>query len=295
MKKWIAIFGALLLGAATVGTANADDAAEKTNENGKTTQILFVGNSYTYFNSLNGVVENMLNVSDVPAKAVRNAPGGWRLRQHFNGEVPKNGKFKPTPDVLKTAPWDYVVLQEQSAGTVNEREQYLEFGAKMADLARENRAETTVLLYQTWGRCDGMFAGYGDDDAKKAETIAAWEKRYDKKADEKVVAALKDGIQGGVAALAKKSGATVVPVGEAFERVKNETKIDLYADEKGQRPHHPNATGTYMAGCVFFKTITGKSPVGLFAKLADAGKAPKDVAAEAAATLEKIADEVVKK
>jgi hypothetical protein len=50
-----------------------------------------------------------------------------------------------------------------------------------------------------------------------------------------------------------------------------------------------------MAGCVFFKTITGKSPVGLFAKLTDAGKAPKDVAAENAATLEKIADEVVKK
>ena len=295
MKKWLAILGALALGAATVGSANADDAAAETNENGKTTQILFVGNSYTYFNSLNGVVENMLNVSGVPTQAVRNAPGGWRLRQHFNGEVPKNGKFKPTPEVLKTAAWDYVVLQEQSAGTVNEREEYLDFGAKMVDLARENRAETTVLLYQTWGRCDGMFAGYGADDAKKAETIAAWEKRYNKKADEAVVAALKDGIQGGVAALAEKSGATVVPVGEAFERVKNETKIDLYADEKGQKPHHPNPTGTYLAGCVFFKTITGKSPVGLFAKLTEAGKAPKDVDAEDAATLEKIADEVVKK
>jgi len=295
MKKWLAIFGAFLFGAATIGTANADDAAAQTNENGKTTQILFVGNSFTFFNSLNDVVQNMLNVSDVPTKAVRNAPGGWRLRQHFNGEVPKNGKFTPTPEVLKTASWDYVVLQEQSAGTVNEREQYLEFGAKMVDLARANCADTTVLLYQTWGRCDGMFAGYGADDAKKAETIAAWEKRYNKKADEKIVAALKDGIQGGVAALAEKTGAAVAPVGEAFERVKNETKIDLYCDEPGQKPFHPNATGTYLAGCVFFKTITGKSPVGLFAKLADAGKAPKDVAAENAATLEKIADEVVKK
>lgn len=295
MKKWFAIFGAFLLGAATVETANADDAAAQTSENGKTTQILFVGNSFTFFNSLNDVVENMLNVSGVPTKAVRNAPGGWRLRQHFNGEVPKNGGFKPTPEALKAAPWDYVVLQEQSAGTVAERGEYLEFGAKMADLARENRADTTILLYQTWGRCDGMFAGYGNDDAKKAETLAAWEKRYDKKADETVAAALKDGIRGGVAALAEKTGATVVPVGEAFERVKNETKIDLYCDEPGQKPFHPNATGTYLAGCVFFKTIAGKSPVGLFAKLAEAGKAPKDVAAENAATLEKIADEVVEK
>ena len=47
-----------------------------------------------------------------------------------------------------------------------------------------------------------------------------------------------------------------------------------------------------IEGC---EIVTGKSPVGLFAKLADAGKAPKDVAAENAATLEKIADEVVKK
>ena len=66
----------------------ADDATQNSKQK-ETTKILFIGNSYTYYNSLDGMVEAMLNVSGVPAEAQRSAPGGWRLRQHFNGEVPQ--------------------------------------------------------------------------------------------------------------------------------------------------------------------------------------------------------------
>ena len=67
--------------------ARAEDASPNAE---KELNVLFIGNSFTFFNSMNDTVQDMLNVSGVPAKAVRSAPGGWRFRQHFKGEVPEN-------------------------------------------------------------------------------------------------------------------------------------------------------------------------------------------------------------
>lgn len=268
----------------------ADDATQNSKQK-ETSKILFIGNSYTYYNSLDGMVEAMLNVSGVPAEAQRSAPGGWRLRQHFNGEVPKKRpEMKPTPDWIKSSDWDFVVLQEQSAGAVAERAEFLEFGKKLCDMIHENCPDAKVLLYQTWGRCDGMFDGYGDDESRKAEVLAAWEKRYSAPNDA-TVEALKDGMQGGYAALAAATGATVVPVGKAFKEAGD--KVDLHADEKEAKPHHPSPAGTYLGACVFFKTITGQSPKGLWEKLNAADKDFK-VSKEDASYLEDVADKVVK-
>ncbi|MCF0234825.1 MAG: hypothetical protein HUK22_07605 [Thermoguttaceae bacterium] len=272
----------------------ADAATLEGDEMPEPTRILFIGNSYTYVNSLDQMLGDMLNVSGYPTETRRNAPGGWRLRQHFLGEVPEN--MTPTPEVIKSARWDFVVLQEQSAGSVNERDEFLEYGAKLAALIRETSSNSTVLLYQTWARCDGMLKGFdGSNDARKAEIVAAWEKRYGKKADEKILAALKDGIRGGYAALAEKSGATVVPTGECFAEIDANFggKIDLYAPEGKQRPHHPSQAGTFLAACAFFKTITGQSPVGVYAKMQAAGR-KFDFGPDVAEKLEKTADATVK-
>ncbi len=276
--------------ACSITGASLTNAAEENADSAKTTSLLFIGNSYTFYNSLNVMVQEMLNVSGVPAKAERCTPGGWRLRQHFNGEKPaKNQNHVPAPERIKEAQWDYVVMQEQSCGAVDQRAEFLEYGKKLNDLVLDNCPTTKVLLYQTWGRCDGMFEGYGDDEARKAEVLAAFEQRYSAP-DEATVEALKDGMQGGYAALAKEIGATVVPVGKAFKEAGD--KVDLHADEKNAKPHHPSPAGTYLGACVFYKTITGNSPIGMWKKLNDAGKDFK-VSEEDAAYLESIADKVV--
>lgn len=254
-------------------------------------KLLFIGNSFTFYNSLNKTVQDMLNVSGVPAVAKRSAPGGWRFRQHFNGETPKDYKDKPTPETIRSQKWDYVVLQEQSSGAVDHRAEFLEFGKKLCDMIRENNPETKILLYQTWQRCPGMFEGYGvnaDGETRNA-VLASWTKRYGEPSDA-TIEALQDGMQGGYAKLAELTGATVAPVGQAFFTVGD--KYDLYCDEGDKKPFHPNPLGTYLGGCVFFKTITGKSPVGLYQKLTAAGKEYKLTAKEAA-YLEEVADKTV--
>ena len=57
----------------------------------------------------------------------------------------------------------------------------------------------------------------------------------------------------------KANNALVIPAGLAFARsVGKQPELNLYAPDK----RHPSLAGTYLAACVVFAALTGKSPVG---------------------------------
>jgi hypothetical protein len=60
--------------------------------------------------------------------------------------------------------------------------------------------------------------------------------------------------------LSKESKAEIALVGNAWDAaIKADGKLVLHETDK----KHPNRTGTYLAACVFYATIYGKSPEGL--------------------------------
>src|SRR5205085_11030944 len=60
--------------------------------------------------------------------------------------------------------------------------------------------------------------------------------------------------------LGKELKAQVAPVGNAWGMaLKADQQLVLHNPDK----KHPDATGTYLAACVFYATIYGKSPEGL--------------------------------
>ncbi len=60
--------------------------------------------------------------------------------------------------------------------------------------------------------------------------------------------------------MAKQVGATVSPVGIAFELAKTKRPgFELYGEDK----FHPSVAGSYLIACVHFACVYGKSPVGL--------------------------------
>jgi hypothetical protein len=55
------------------------------------------------------------------------------------------------------------------------------------------------------------------------------------------------------------NNALVIPAGLAFARaVSKQPELNLYAPDK----RHPSLAGTYLATCVVFAALTGRSPVG---------------------------------
>ena len=55
------------------------------------------------------------------------------------------------------------------------------------------------------------------------------------------------------------NNALVIPAGLAFAKaISKQPELNLYAVDK----RHPSAAGTYLASCVVFAALTGRSPVG---------------------------------
>ena len=144
-----------------------------------------------------------------------------------------------TPEVLTSLrfrKWDYVVLQEHMMNLLDNRQAMIEYGKKFDAEIKKQEAKT--LLYVTF--------------AYKAKPTT----------QATITKANQD--------LAKEIGAGIAPVGVAWElALAADKQLDLH-DKDGR---HPNPAGSYLAACVFYATIYGKSPEGLPAgasKLQDA-------------------------
>ena len=109
-------------------------------------RILFIGNSFTYFNG--GVDQALRGLA--PSVAVeRLASAGYTLADHWDG-----------PHALKSIhaqKWDYVVMQDQSQAPVLARAAFIEYAGKFANEIRAAGAQP--VLFMTWQRPDSVQYG----------------------------------------------------------------------------------------------------------------------------------------
>jgi len=130
------------------------------------------------------------------------------------------------PKKIAEKNWDLVILQENSMRPITDPKAMMEYGKKLDAEIKKQKSKT--LLYLTWAR----------DGAPENQT--------------KITTAYRD--------LAKEIGATIVPVGLAWEAaLKDDPKCGLHAADKS----HPTKKGTYLGACVFYGVLCRKSPVGL--------------------------------
>ncbi|WP_322639293.1 SGNH/GDSL hydrolase family protein [Nostoc sp. EspVER01] len=107
-------------------------------------RVLFIGNSYTYFNDLPWLTQQLAASAKEPKKLETEMVviGGATLQNHW-----KRGKALR---LLKAKRWDYVVLQEQSTLPItNPKEMY-----KYATLfdAEIKRVNSQTVFYLTWAK-----------------------------------------------------------------------------------------------------------------------------------------------
>jgi hypothetical protein len=111
----------------------------------KPLRVLFIGNSYTFFNGgLGTAVKGLASaVKDGrPFEYVEVTKGGQTLEGHWN-----EGKALAA---IRKGGWDFVVLQEHSLGAVDRREKMFQY-ARMFD-AEIRKTGAKTVFYETWGR-----------------------------------------------------------------------------------------------------------------------------------------------
>jgi hypothetical protein len=193
-------------------------------------RVLFIGNSYTYNNNLPAQLRALAHSATpaVPLETRTVARPGVRLQQHWErGEALA---------ALRQGPWDYVVLQEQSTlgllliegrHEVNDPDRaFHPYARRFAEEARKVGAQPLFLL--TWARRD------------TPESQARLTQAY--------------------MSVAREIGASIIPAGLAWARVRQEhPDIPLYHQDGS----HPSPAGSYLTACALYATLTGRSPVGL--------------------------------
>ncbi len=218
----------------------------------------FLGNSYTFVNDLPAVVAAMCKAGKTPLEAYSYTAGGMALIQFW--EDVQHAKAR---EQVKKGGYNFVVLQDQSVTPCTTPEWTFNFGGKWAQLARQQGA--TPVFFITWAHL--TTDGVSFDFTMQDELTATYRRT------------------------AAANQALCAPVGEAWRRwYKKHPDQRLHTDDGS----HPNALGTYLAGCVFYRTLTGKSAVGLPCRLRDGRRVLLSVPADKAKECQQIADAAVK-
>lgn len=195
-------------------------------------KILFVGNSYTYFNDMPKMLERLANANGHPTEVFSVTKGGRKLHQHLDAEDEYSQKLLEYTDGSHR--FDWVFLQEQSVLPLADF-------ALFADGVRRVYAHIRpfadrFVLYQTWGRHDAhpLLAERGWTHESMADGLA---EAYQKMAEE--------------------IGAKVSPVGRAFTRVyRGNPELELYAKDL----FHPSYIGSCLAALTHYETLFGEKP-----------------------------------
>ena len=193
-------------------------------------RVLFVGNSLTYTHDVPGMVDRLAKAQPgpVPLIVVSDTLGGRGLDYWADsGELRR---------LIAEVPWNVVVLQERSVTpSLPASDRVHDMDPPLRRLAGEVRARgAQTMLFMTWAHEHGMFSGdsYG---------------------------AMQDRIAAAYEAEGAAVGAPVAPVGVAWARAHElAPSLDLW----GGDDTHESDKGAYLAACVLYATLTGRSPVG---------------------------------
>ena len=229
-SKRLLVVGVFLC--SVVPALSAQTVEIKSLDNPEPAQVLFVGNSYFYYNdSLHNHVNRLVQAQNIDLAerlAYKSATiGGASLSHHDVVAHLETGRLG-----LDT-PFDLVILQGGSGEPLREsrRRVFSETARQLSAVIRETGAE--VALYMT--------PAYSNVHA-----------RYDPAMIDKISSLYID--------VANEIGALVIPVGLAFEEAyKRRPEMVLHKFFDGS---HPELEGTYLAACVVFATLYGQSPVG---------------------------------
>lgn len=212
-------------------------------QNGKRVSVLFVGNSYTFYNNMPDMVAKLAAQSGDTLAWGMEAPGGYYFLSHVS-ENPKN-----TINRIKLGNWDYVVLQEQSLGAAQPdtpfRNLMYKYAHRLDSIINQHNDCAETIFYMTWGRKNGdsFLCDYYN---KKS----GWTGYCSYQSMDSLIRLRYQTV-------ADSNNAILSPVGAVWRYLRtNYSDIELYdADES-----HPSVAGSYAAACCFYTAIFKKDP-----------------------------------
>ena len=188
-------------------------------------KILFVGNSFTFYWNLPSIVESMAAEKEIFLDIHQSTAGGASLKQHWFGDKNLN-----TKKLIESGDYSTIILQDYSSNPLLKTKESNEYFNRFIQLVKSNQGQS--IIYGTW-----MFPSISSKKYKGS-----------------------DPIQNALKPISTKTNTPIAPVGTAFRLFQEKhPEIPIFTSDN----KHPSAVGSYLAACIFYKILTGKSPLGL--------------------------------
>lgn len=192
-------------------------------------KILFIGNSYTFFNDMPNILEALAKENGEDLTVFSVTKGGRKLYQNLTEGDEWGEKIKA---LCAEHSFDALILQEQSYLPVVDEAKFIEGASALKDLVGARR----TILYSTWGRKEGcpLLDELNMTSEEMTEALANAYKRC-----------------------SEAIGAEISYVGRTFSKIMKACgEVELYSKDLS----HPSYDGSVTAALCLYKAALGKMP-----------------------------------
>ena len=191
--------------------------------------ILFIGNSYTYYNDMPTLFSRLCGCNGKRARVLSVTKGGRKLHENLN---PADETTRQLEAVLRETAVDVCILQEHSVLPITDFDR---FSANIKRLM-EKIGPARYVLYQTWARKAG--AEFLQEHKLTPRTMALR-------------------LQEAYTRAAQICDIDRAPVGQCFLEIsETHPEIDLYDPDLT----HPSYGGSCLSAMTHYRTIFGEIP-----------------------------------
>ena len=215
-------------------------------------KILFIGNSYTFFNDMPKLLEALAEENGKDGYIDSVTKGGRRLYENLK-EGDENGERIKA--LVRENDFDALILQEQSFLAIVDYERFVGGIRDLVSLVKAKRN----ILYATWGRKTG---------SEKLNELGLTSEEMTNKLTEAYILA------------AKTVNAEISHVGKTFLKISKELPdLEIYNPDLS----HPSYLGSAVAAICHYRTLFAEMPKKVESLLLGSAEKPKLLSAIAEA------------
>jgi hypothetical protein len=230
----------------------------------KEINVLFIGNSFTYFYDMPQTVQEMLNETDANIKIEQSTFPGFSLSDHLDNIIEsrtengistrkkKDGETTETEIKIAGKNWDVIILQTGTVSVLIGENRDLKVNKAVLDFKDlVNNPNCKFILFNTWPSKEEYPKQYCypsrviDKSIEKGKccspTIENLEHEIELINKSYDLVAKKNGLQ-------KSDNGT-----KFYEVLTKHPEIELYEDVE-----HPNKYGAFLNACIFYQMLTNK-------------------------------------
>ncbi|MEG1706537.1 MAG: hypothetical protein RR086_02380 [Clostridia bacterium] len=195
-------------------------------------KILYVGNSYTYYNDhlLVSSLNKLAKEAHYSTTIVELSNGSARLQDYLTGKYSVS-----LDDALNNNQFNYVFLQEHSTHPISNKTAFVNTVRDFQTKISKTQKNCQTIMYMTWAR--------KDDEASQSAvklTVVEMEQK------------LKEAYYEAADAI----NAVVCPVGTAFGLIRGDKEIELYNIDAS----HPSICGSYLTALTHYALLFDEDP-----------------------------------